>query len=278
MMTTQPTWGELEQVARILADVSSAPQGAREVALLAGLAELFAANVTLLFRARLLGPEGVQPVTAHDHGMDDSARARLDAYVTANGEDDPTIGPSLMRASAQLGEVVAMTRQDLISDEEFYAHPHVKNLRSQLGLDQCLNLTLCLDAERVMNLTVHRPTGAPAFTAHERRLGQVVGTAAFRLIGWPGLPRGGVLLAGDGALRDLRGVAPETAFAELADRLELSAEERTLAEAIREGLGDEALVKRLSLGSPGEVVAKIADLQVKVAAGDRDELVARLRT
>tara|TARA_R110002072_G_scaffold11618_1_gene52197 strand:+ start:265 stop:1095 length:831 start_codon:yes stop_codon:yes gene_type:complete len=276
MTTTQPTWGELEQVARVLAGVGSAAQGAREAALLAGLAELFAANVTLLFRARLLSAGGVMPVTAHDHGMNDADRARLDAYVAAKGEDDPTIGPSLVQASARMGEVVAMTRQDLIADEEFYAHPHTKNLRRQLGLDQCLNLTLCLDAERVMNLTVHRPLGAPAFTAHERQLGQVLGTAAYRLIGWPALPRGGVLLAGDGALRDLRDVEPETAFADLAPRLELSADERILAEAIREGLDDAALAERV--GGPEGVAAQVAALQVKLHAGDRDELLVRLRT
>lgn len=278
MTTTQPTWGELEQVARILADIGSAAQGARETVLLEGLAQLFNANVTLLFRARLLPEGGVLPVTAHDHGMDEAARGRLDAYVKAKGEDDPTIVPSLIQASAKTGEVVAMTRQDLIGDEEFYAHPHTKNLRRQLGMDQCLNLTLCLDAERVMNLTVHRPIGAPAFTAHERQLGQVLGSAAYRLIGWPALPRGGVLLNGDGAIRDLRGVNAETSFAELAAQLELSADELILAEAIREGLDDEDLAKRLSLANPGEAVAKVAELQIKVAASDRAELMARLRT
>lgn len=273
-MRDQPNWSDLERVAHHVRLVAESGED-REEAILRAACDLVGAPYALFFRARLLPEAQLSLVSFHSHGLEAKQEALLLDYAAENGQDDPLIAPSLRLIQQSDGPMIQPRRQ-LISDRDFYAHAHVKNLRSEIDFDQCVNAVARLGGDRVCSLAIHRPWGERGLTDFELNLLQVFLKEVSSLVGWPALPAGGWLRTENGEVLDLRSLKSGSSFEETAEELGLTARERDVGEWLCRGATNKEIGWRLSI-SPQTVKLHVSAILRKTQATSRTEAAFRLR-
>src|SRR5438045_3181111 len=111
---------------------------ARRGALLEGLCALVEGAVGFMLLGQLdeQGKWGGASAT-HVHGMDGHAGEAPGKTVAAeDGRGDPAFGAILQRV-VRRGETTPLTatRRELVADDDWYASPHVKEIRKKAGID-----------------------------------------------------------------------------------------------------------------------------------------------
>jgi DNA-binding CsgD family transcriptional regulator len=128
---------DVDALMRLLGEIHAllSDTGARKSHTLRGLRALFQAPVALHSRGngRLLDLRDNDVV--HD-GLTPRQQTVLNDTENDGLPADPTVAmiDKLCRGR-KCGEVLAISRRDLMADDAWYAHPHVKQVRKRLGLD-----------------------------------------------------------------------------------------------------------------------------------------------
>jgi hypothetical protein len=95
----------------------------------------------------------------HVHGMDSQAGEVLVKTVAAeDGRGDPAFAAILARVMKRGEETpLTATRRELVRDEDWYASPHVKEVRKKAGIDDGVYSAQLLGARTVACVCLARP-------------------------------------------------------------------------------------------------------------------------
>jgi DNA-binding CsgD family transcriptional regulator len=145
-------------------------------ALLDGLAELVAADAWM-WVVSVADPQTgePEPISMATSGLDekwviDNVTKGWDADPNAR---DPDLKP--LAAAMRPGQIVTRSREQVVSDEEWYGHPHVTNYRIPSGVDHYIaSLYLHAETFTVSGIGLHRRPGREPFTDRERRMAHIV--------------------------------------------------------------------------------------------------------
>ncbi len=170
--TTKPTEKELRAVYRLVADVCLLGHDATAWThrLMQGLAELFeakAVGIAWSYLPERPGGYTRSEVQLHYGMTPEEERLFVNGF---RGDDGTLQSECLRRIVAIPARFVTVRRQDVMSDDEWYALPEYRRVHEPAGVDA--NLTsffVVLSQQRLFGISVHRPTGAPQFTTADRR-------------------------------------------------------------------------------------------------------------
>jgi DNA-binding CsgD family transcriptional regulator len=137
--------------------------------LMEGLAELFEARMVSLASAAIPGRPGKfnHSETQLHHGFtDEETRLWSQSYC---GPDRKFQSEFLRRLVNIPARFVTVRRQDVISDEDWYALPDIKTVHRRLDIDASMaSVYVSLSTSRIFRIGVHRSWSAPQFTTDER--------------------------------------------------------------------------------------------------------------
>lgn len=138
--------------------------------LLLGLAELFDAKMTALAWARLPDSPGAfsRVDIQLEHGFsDEESRLWSQTYC---GADQAVQSEFLRRVVNIPARFVTVRRQDVMSDNQWYALPEVQSVHRSIGIDANMASHLVVASMgRLFGIGVHRAWGKPQFTWEDRR-------------------------------------------------------------------------------------------------------------
>lgn len=195
-MSKTPTWREFERLLALIGDLWEYVPSvrSREEFFLDRVSLLFGCRASTLFRGELLpfGSEPMRLVSVHQSGFGEKEQSLLSDYLGENGQDDPTIAPTLALAATQpLCVPRAFLRQELIPAATFYRTRHYDDFCKTVDIDFRLQVLVTLSRSRVACLSLQRAHRDPAFGERERRLAEALFGQTIRILGWPALPVGG---------------------------------------------------------------------------------------
>lgn len=224
--------------------------------LMGGLAELFLAKVVALAWATLPDRPGAfnrSEVQLHYGLTPEQERRFVQAY---RGDDDTFRSEFLRRVVNIPARFVTVRRQDLMTDEEWYAQPEVEAVHRSCGIDANMaSFFVLTDRARMFGIGVHRAWGAPQFTVGDRRRLRVLHVELAR------------------AWRE-RFTVPRDADPEIAG---LPGRLRQVLWLLCVGRSEKEIARQLRL-SPHTVHHHVARLHKLLAVRSRGELLARALT
>jgi DNA-binding CsgD family transcriptional regulator len=161
------TEADLRAVLRIVNDARDLPRGSRDQLehVLRGLAGLIGAQIGIWGEI----DAGGRLYPAFEFGWSGSAeRAVFVDYARGltSLPEDPSV-PAFLRCAAN--PVIAVTRQDLVADREWYRSAHVQELRRAARVDACIYAGWP-GGKRFGMFSLHRAWGEPPFGDRERAL------------------------------------------------------------------------------------------------------------
>ena len=136
-----------------------------------GLRELMQSKIALCGVISLPTPtEPAKNEILHVVGLDDEKEIdRIFALNRDKGLRDPY--GSRWFANRKPPRFSCCTRQEVLSDEDFYSDPGFELWYGSFGLDQlCSSQFIALSIGKMVGLMALRPTGAPAFNKRDKRL------------------------------------------------------------------------------------------------------------
>ncbi len=164
---------EVRSLIRLVADLRDLPDGseAQRRTALAGIAGLVGAQVALWLT--IDGLTGPNPAIrgALDVGFaGDQERRTFLAYL--NGEQARSLDPTLPRLPSLLTPpVTVLTRDQIVSDQEWYGSEHVQEYRRSAGVDSFIyGAHLGASGAPAQCLSLHRPWRDRPFSEGERLL------------------------------------------------------------------------------------------------------------
>ncbi len=161
-------------IVRLLGDVaaSHADLNERKRQLMRGLARLvnadgWACSVTMIDRAKGASSIGL----VHEGLSDEQVAGMIEGSLTTPRppEDDKLFD------LCALGDHFTRSREQLVTDEEWYNHPTVRKYRIERGIDDTLfSIQPFIEHRAVSGIFMYRRTGNPRFTALQRRIVHIV--------------------------------------------------------------------------------------------------------
>lgn len=141
--------------------------------LMAGLADLFDAKMVGIAWATLPDPEQPNACTRSEvelhYGLtEEEDRLYNETYCGPNGQFRGEFVQRIVRIPTRF---LTVRRQDVMSDEEWYAMPVVDDVHRRLDIDANISSAfVSLSMGRLFGIAVHRRWGKPLYTVEERRL------------------------------------------------------------------------------------------------------------
>jgi DNA-binding CsgD family transcriptional regulator len=136
-----------------------------------GLVEIFDARMVGMAWAHLPDRPGEfigSEVELHHGFTPEESRRWSDAYYGPNATFQSEVLRRIINYPARF---VTLRRQDVISDEEWYAARTTQEVHRPLGIDQVLNSHfVALSMRRIFGVALHRAWGKPEFEIDDRRL------------------------------------------------------------------------------------------------------------
>ena len=168
----KPTEKQLRDIYRLIVDVCQRGHDAAAWTncLMEGLANLFDTKVAGIVWSYLPERPGEFPrseVELHYGTTPEEERAFVNAFL---GENATFQSECLRRIVAIPARFVTVRRQDVMSDEEWYASSECQQIHQTCGVDSHLtSFFVAASQGRLFGIGLHRAWGKPQFTAVDRR-------------------------------------------------------------------------------------------------------------
>lgn len=177
--------------------------------------------------------------------------------------------PAHCKAISELGtDLYCKRRQDLISDEEWYASEHVRVLRQPAGLDAIMYSSIgAPEGDELYGMSVHRAWGKPQFSERDRAITALVQSGMSVFFDTARKERSGMEIINDLPLqlkRTLARLLLGDSEKQAAQNLELS--QHTVHQYVK------SLHRRFGVRSRGELMARCQSMGVRA-----DQLDAEAR-
>ncbi|MEZ6186232.1 MAG: LuxR C-terminal-related transcriptional regulator [Planctomycetota bacterium] len=269
-MSELPTWADVEGVARLVGDLADPKltPAERDQRFLLGTAAHLEAKLGFLIRAEYTGvpDQPVRLVSIYDCGLGERERALIEDYTASNGQDDPTILPTVTElVQSPVHTPKTWLLSDVIAPEDFHAHPHYR-LCEAIGSEDRLMVSVRISEQRLVCVSLHRAPGARPFGERERRLAKILFEQAGRALIWNHVPLGGFLRRQDGTVLDLKRAQPPAE-----ELFGLSKREAEVARWVARGLSNKEIAQELNL-SPETVKRHVSSALRKSHSESRTEL------
>ena len=165
---------DVRQVIRLVAQTAAMnePPAVCIRAMMDGLCELVGATYWTWIIIRVaVGEPHPMFIASLDNLPPDAKQGMVNSTLDPEGPDPnmPRMAPEVLS-----GKHITRTRQDLITDDEWYASTHYQKYRAPGNLDHCMHSVCPLkleDSPLVLSLGLHRTQDQVAFDERERRPG-----------------------------------------------------------------------------------------------------------
>jgi DNA-binding CsgD family transcriptional regulator len=238
---------ELRRLLRLIGDLRELPPGspAQRMHVLDGLSQIVGAQVGIWVNVSGVERGHVVIDDAIERGWENERARRTFLDFVARGQGrvpDPTMGPLAQRMASGF---VTCTRDQLLSDRDWYRSEHVQEYRRAADVDSCIYTGAIIDGRVAVCLSFHRPWGDRPFDARTRELVEIFH-------------------------RETLWMHAQPATATLPPR------QRQVLERLARGASEKQIADELSL-SPHTVHDYVKALHRRFGASNRAQLLARTR-
>jgi hypothetical protein len=163
---------ELQRMLRLAIELHELPRGSalQKRHALEGLAALVGAQVGVWAYSDSSGPGRVILHKEIDFGWCGDAERRAFLAYTER-EQWISLDPSMPALARMVtGPLSTFTRDQLVSDRDWYGSEHVQRFRREARVDSFVYAMYASGGDRVVGFSLHRPWGARAFSPRERHL------------------------------------------------------------------------------------------------------------